>query len=384
MRLVVDAVAVRPGSAAIVIGNLLAAWAVVAPEDQIIVLVSSPREFSLPDSVTIETVVNGSTSVLGRLWAQSAGVRHACRRLGADGLLSAVTASSFLGSSCPHGAIVYDLRHELRPGQFSVRRRLSRKILYAWSFRRADALICISERTRGDLLASRPRLHAKAHVVRLGADHAGGWCPSGDDAEPYVLAFGHFENKNVDRVLHAWRLFAAGHNGAILRVCGLTGNTRRAAERLVSELGIEHRVDLLPWLADEAFEAVFAGATAVLLPSDFEGFGLPAIEALLLGIPVVVSADPALLEVTAGHAVVSGERVEHLAAAIGQALTLTPERIAAGVAHARGFTWERSALAVRGIMVQLGPPLAGSGTSARDRIGMTRRPTCSRRLRSDW
>jgi glycosyltransferase involved in cell wall biosynthesis len=356
ITLVVDAVGVRPGSAAIVIGNLLAGWTVAAPDDRITVLVDGRPEFPLPPSISVRPIVERAASLPARLRAQSVGVRSAARELGADGLLSAVTASSFLGAPCPRGTIVYDLRHELRPAQFSPSRRLARKLLYGWSFRRSDALICISERTRGDLLARRPRLRGRAHTALLGVDHARSWRAAAPDGPPYVLAFGHFANKNVDRVLHAWHLDAARRgDGAILRICGLSANARAATERLVRELDIGATVELLPWLDDDTFQSVFAGAAGVLFPSDFEGFGLPALEALLLGVPVVISTDPALLEITGGHAVVAADdSAQSLAAALNRALHLTPAQIAAGVEHARTFTWERCARQVREIILSAG------------------------------
>ncbi len=171
-----------------------------------------------------------------------------------------------------------------------------------------------------------------------------------------MLAFGHFPNKNIDGVLRAWRLYEGGLQ---LRICGLGREARASVERLVSELGLAERVELLPWLSDEEFETVFAGASGVLFPSDFEGFGLPAIEALRLGVPLVVSPDPALLEVTGGHAVLaSDDSPETLAAAIERALRLTPEELAAGVEHARGFTWERMARQVRATLAQPQSPLS--------------------------
>jgi len=144
-----------------------------------------------------------------------------------------------------------------------------------------------------------------------------------------------------------------------LRVCGLSSKSRAAAEERISALGIADRVELLPWLDDERFRSVFAGAAAVLFPSDFEGFGLPAIEALLLGIPVVISPDPALLEVTGSHAALAeGNTPGDLAAAVERALGRSAEQIAAGVAHARTFTWERTARTVREVlcMGQSSPP----------------------------
>jgi glycosyltransferase involved in cell wall biosynthesis len=346
MRLVVDAVAIRPGSAAIIVGNLLVGWAAAAPEDELVVLVAEEPQLTLPASARVESI-GGS-----RLWARSIGVRRAARRLGADALLGGVTASALLGAPCAYGVMLYDLRHELRPNQFPVSRRLARRLLYGWSFRRADALICISERTRHDLLARRPRLADKAHVALLGADHANHWRAESDGG-PYVLAFGHFPNKNVDGVLRAFGFYATQDREMRLRVCGLPAERRTAAERLAAELGIADRVELLPWLSDGRFEQVFAGAAAVLFPSDFEGFGLPAIEALALGLPLVISPDPALLEVTAGHAVVvEGTTPERLSAAIERALSRTEEERSRGLAHARAFSWERMAREVRDVLIE--------------------------------
>jgi glycosyltransferase involved in cell wall biosynthesis len=349
---VVDAIPIRPGSVSTIIGNLLIAWATMQPDDELIVLVDDHPQLPLPPSAVVKAIGGAGSSVAG-LWARSVGVQRACRRLRPDALLSGVTATSFLGGAHPHGVVLYDLRHELRPEQFETSRRLARRLLYGWSFRRADAVICISERTRGDLLARRPRLSARAYVAPLGADHALQWQASSEQIGPYVLAFGHFPNKNVEGVLRAWRAYADRHDEHTLRICGLGKAARADAARLVSELSISDRVELLPWLNDEEFGAIFAGARAVLFPSDFEGFGMPAAEAMLLGIPVVVSADPALLEVTDGHAVVTADdSPESLAVAIEQALERTPEQLAAAVEQGSTWTWERMARQARDALVR--------------------------------
>jgi glycosyltransferase involved in cell wall biosynthesis len=363
MRLVVDAIGVRPGSAAIVIEGLLRGWEQVAPEDELVVLTDGQPAFDVPAIAAVQRLVDGRAGLRARLAAQTTGVRLACRRLGADALLSSVTAGAFLGAACPRGAIVYDVRHELRPEQFSFGRRLIRRVAYGWTFRRANALFCISERTRQDVLATRPWLAAKTHATLLGADHAADWRPAGTPAGTrYVLAFGHFPNKNLAGVLHAWQVFAP-HVDLRLRVCGLPRDARAWAERTVAELGLGETVELLGWLDDGQFRSVFAGAAAVLFPSDFEGFGLPVVEAMLLGIPVVVSTDRALLEVSGGHAVVAtDERPETVAAAIDSALNRPPGAVEAAMAHARTFTWARMARQVRDILSR---PVGVRVTSAR-------------------
>jgi glycosyltransferase involved in cell wall biosynthesis len=353
MKVVVDAVAVRPGSAAIVIGGVLRGWVAAFPGDELVVLVDGHADFPVPSSVGVEPIVERTASPVARLRAQSIGVRLACARHRADGLLSAIPASALLGARCPHAVIVYDLRHELRPAQFTLMRRLSRRVLWGWTFRRADALMCISERTRSDLVALHPYTRDKAVAALLGADHAAGRRAAGASGVPYVLAFGHFPNKNIDPVLRGWQQYASDHDGIDLRVCGLGSAARTAASDLVGQLGIGDRVELLPWLDDVTFEAVFAGAAAILFPSDFEGFGLPALEALLLGVPVVISRDPALLEVTGGHAVVAvDERPATLAGAISRALASSSEERTAGVAHAQTFTWERCASQYRAALAR--------------------------------
>jgi glycosyltransferase involved in cell wall biosynthesis len=360
VKLVVDAVGVRQGSAAIVIGNLLRGWAQAFPEDAIVILSDGDPHFDPPRTASVQRMTPDAAALRTRLWAQSVGVRRVCRRERADAVLSAVTSGAFFGGAPATGAIVYDLRHELRPAQFPRSRRIARRALYGWTFLRADALFCISDRTRRDLVAAHPRVAGKAHATLLGADHAADWRAAEPAPGRYVLAFGHFPNKNIDGVLDAWARYDAAPD-VMLRICGLGRDARTAAEKRVGELGIADRVELLGWLTEAEFEAVFAGAAAVVFPSDFEGFGLPAVEALLLGIPVVISTDPALVEVSGGHAVVAADdRPETLAAAIGQALRRTPEEIAAGVAHARTFTWARMARQVRGTLAGAGVTDAGT------------------------
>jgi glycosyltransferase involved in cell wall biosynthesis len=353
MHLVVDAVAVRAGSAAIVLEHLLRGWRETAPDDRVTVLAGEGGpEFSVPDGYDVRIVPSPAGGPLGAAWRRSFGVRRAARALRPDAVLSGVPATGLVGYGARRGLILYDLRHELRPQQFSWRTRLSRRLSWGWTMGRSHGVYTISERTLRDLQDRHPRLARHGVAAQLGADHVDSWPAVETDPEaPYALAFGHFANKNADAVIEGWAQFCRdrGDDGRWrLRLVGMGAADRAAATERVAALGVADRVELMPWLDDAAFQDCFAGAGLVIFPSDFEGFGLPAIEAMRLGIPVVVSDDPALAEVTGGHAVTTASTIPtDLADAVRRALALTRSELEAGRRYTETFTWRRTAATVR-------------------------------------
>lgn len=325
----------------------MAGWLRSYPSDTLTVLVPDEPGLRIPDGVAIHRVPS-RRGAIGNLWTRTVGVRRAARELGADAVLSGVTASGLLGTSCPHGVVLTDLRHEILPEQFSVGRRLARRLSYGLSFRQADAIFCISGRTRDDLVARHRSAGPRAIVASLGADHVDDWPARSAGDVRYAVAFGRFANKNADAVLEAWAEFCRADDAWTLRLVGMSEDDRlRAAER-VAALGIADRVALMPWLDDEQFAQTFVGASLIVFPSEFEGFGLPAVEAMRLGIPLVVSADPALEEVTGGHAVIATDLTPSgLAASMRHAVASSAEELAAAQAWAERFSWGAMAGVVR-------------------------------------
>jgi glycosyltransferase involved in cell wall biosynthesis len=265
-------------------------------------------------------------------------------------MLGVTPATTMAPLPCPRGVIALDIRHELRPAQFSRKTRLQRAVSYRIGYREADAILCISNRTRNDLLAAHPYLrHRRVVAAQLGADHVLSWAPPEEQAAPYALAFGQWGNKNVGLVLNAWALLRRqGADVLPLVVVGLPADARVETEAAVRARGLGDIVQVRPWLSTAEFQRTFTSASLVVFPSDFEGFGLPALEALRLGIPVVVTPDTALLEVTGGHAtVMDGWDAAALATAVPVALSQSDEDLKAGIEHASGFTWKRMASVVR-------------------------------------
>jgi glycosyltransferase involved in cell wall biosynthesis len=159
--------------------------------------------------------------------------------------------------------------------------------------------------------------------------------------------------KNLAGLLRAFALLKRGGGNPGLRLVkvGEPGSAearyRRATAALVGELGLGADVVFTGWVPDEDLRALYSGAVCTVLPSLAEGFGLPPLEAMACGCPVVVSNAGALPEIAGGAAVVvdPGD-VEELARALhalaGDAAARA-ELSALGLARAARFSWGRTA-----------------------------------------
>lgn len=353
MRVLIDGVPIRgDNSLSIVVQHLLDGWHQLGGGDELHLVVGPGASISAPASVTVHQVARARRPIVGRLLAQMSLVPALCRRLRADVLFGVLPATTMAPLPCPRAVMVYDLRYRVRPEQFDRKSLILRRVSNGMGFLQADGAVCLSDRTKADLLRFHPRLaHRPVRTAHLGADHVDSWGPRRAGA-PYAIAFGHFVNKNVGLVLDAWAQLRDRAGGVMpLKLLGLPDRSRPAVEAKVRELGLSEVVTVLPWLPSEAFQEVFSSAALVVFPSDFEGFGLPAVEAMRLGIPVVVSDEPALLEVTDGHAVVMGGRdASSLASAVEQAVGQDAAALAEAAAHAERFTWVRCASDVRHLL----------------------------------
>jgi glycosyltransferase involved in cell wall biosynthesis len=356
VRVVIDAIPVVPfGGYAVTLQALLGGWGRLGTDDELHVLLGAGVELELPGSVDVHRFRVGRPELARRILVQSRAARRVCREVDADVLLAAIPTTAVTSAGCPKVITVHDLRHEILPQQFSRGRRLLRKLSYGIAYRQAAGVICISERTRMDLLRARPWLRDKpVFTVHWAADHVDAWPrrdPAGDGG--YALAFGHFPNKAAERVVDAWEILQARGEARPLVLVGLSGPERERILQRLRATGLDELITPLPWLDSEQFHSRFASSGLIVFPSDFEGFGLPAVEAMRLGIPLVISADPALLEVTGGNAtVVAEDDPESLARAVSAAWA-TPQRdLERARAHVdRG--WEDVARETRAALAQV-------------------------------
>jgi len=197
----------------------------------------------------------------------------------------------------------------------------------------ADAIVAVSEFTRREITALASVPAERIRVVPNGVD--GVFAEEGPAAAgDYVLAVATLEpRKNLGRAVEAATLA-----GVELRVVGARGWGGVAVPGWVGEV------------PDAELAALYRGARCVVYPSLYEGFGLPVLEAMACGTPVVTSRGGATEEVAGGAAVlVDPLDSASIAEGIEEAAKRRPELVALGLERARGFTWSRTADAVEAL-----------------------------------
>lgn len=182
--------------------------------------------------------------------------------------------------------------------------------------------------------------------------------------EPYVITVAASEpNKNLPAVLEAYRL-AGGRTGTgcSLALAGGAGDAASALHQAIRRLGLEGDVQLLGYVPRDHLPVLYGGAACFLWASLYEGFGLPPLEAMACGTPVVSSDRAAMPEVLGEAAMlVDPTDPRAMSDALRAVLSDQPlrERLrAAGLERARCFSWETAA---REMLVSLGRATATSG-----------------------
>lgn len=354
MRVLVDALAADFGGIRTYVENLLAAWEKQADElgDHLLVMVREGSDLDTGRHSRHEVRIPRPGPV-GRPFRQSVLTRRLVADFEADAVLATMPSTSLVRVGVPLGVVVHDLRHELRPEQFSRPRRLLRKVAYDRAYALADVIISVSQRSLDDLHRLHPSVRRTASaVVHHGADHVLAW-PRGSARSGPAITFAHHTNKNPGLVLDAWAHgVERGLDLPSLQILG-TGNQRNALNSRVSELGLTGLVTLAPFLPEAEFRNAMANASMIVFPSDFEGFGLPIVEGMRLGIPVVIGPEPASLEVAGGHAsVMTSFSAPGLAEAVARARGFDEAHLTRARDHAAGFTWARTVEGTRRALLQ--------------------------------
>ena len=274
-----------------------------------------------------------ATAVRDAVWYPF-GIARAARKLD---VLHCTTFRGPLRARVPVVVTVHDLALLRYPEAFRPWHRTTGRLALRRSVRAADAIVAVSEFTRAELVDLLGVPEERIRVVPNGVEP--GFSTDGPRADgDYVLAVGTLEpRKNLSRVVEAAR-----RAGVELRAVGAAG---------------WGGVDVPGWVgrvSDEELAGLYRGARCVVYASLYEGFGLPVLEAMASGVPVVTSRGGATEEIAGGAAVlVDPNDVDAIAAGIGEATRRRDELIPRGLERVREFTWGAAADAVERLWREL-------------------------------
>lgn len=244
------------------------------------------------------------------------------------------------------------------------------RLFYRDSCRRATAIACISEQTRHDLFAVCPDLPVeKVQVVPLGVERPKAEAVAAERVaavraryqlgSPYVFYAGSLSpRKNMVRGVRAFARLAKDFPHDLVVTAGKSWRDREVEDE-VDRCGLRGRFRRLGAVAEEDLPALYAGADVFFFPSLYEGFGLPVLEAMACGCPVVAANTSSIPEAADGAALlVDPCDVEAMADALGRMLMenkLAAKHRELGYRRAAACSWDRTVRALLNVMEQVAP-----------------------------
>lgn len=320
MKLLFDAVSTAEGDGGPFVHarETLRAWRERYPEDALLV-VGPPWVAAELTGTGWEHVRWVGASRLTRALGHHVIVPWLAWRRSVKATLATLPVISPLNRCSRRYCYAHDWRHLSRPDEFSLLQRVYRK---GWqrSAIGATATFCISRKTERETAQRWPGV--RALLAENGVDHTRRWSveKSSENRPPLVLTFGHRNNKRPELAIRALAATTPHGEAPRLVVVGATGRYREDLMSLADSLGVSDRCGFPGFVSDDELHQYFVDAAVVMLLSTDEGFGLPAGEALSLGVPVIGASDGGLAEIYGDAVIISPPDPIAFSTALDQAL----------------------------------------------------------------
>ncbi|MEK7529065.1 MAG: glycosyltransferase family 1 protein [Patescibacteria group bacterium] len=313
-----------------------------------------PEDFAIPDGAVAKICVINSNPLLWHFRVIADLKKECIKTFWAP---SSFIIPAFLPNTINSIITIHDLVAFLFPKTHQFKATVMEKLFLKKALNKTSKAVCVSENTRRDLVRLFDFPKEKTSVIPL----APAIVENSGEAEStemtkrlphiatgnYILAVGTVEpRKNFGTAIAAFRKLRTQHHDLSLLIVGGKG--------WKEHIGEEDGVALLGYIAEPELFALYKNARALVFPSLYEGFGLPPLEAMALGCPVVCSDTSSLPEVVGDAAIMCDPmNVDAIFNALSKILTddaLRHELIAKGHAQAAKFSWKKSAEELRDII----------------------------------
>jgi len=293
-------------------------------------------------------VLHNRGSIYRLLWE----IPSICRYLKAD--LLHVTYNAPLFSACPFVVTVHDVIFRIYPEYFTPRVRMLLTTLVPFSMWRATFILTDSEASKQDIVRYYPFVQNKIVVTPGAAGPVATTQPDYLKAEKYtqdrkfILSVGSVQpRKNILRLIQAYILLRQREaTNARLIIVGRSGWQGSQIQKLALNSPYADDIIFTGYLDDAVLAALYRKCAVFVYPSLYEGFGLPVLEAMACGAPVITSNLSSLPEIAGDAALfVDPYSVAQISAAINQVLSndaLREELIFRGLRRASRYSWERT------------------------------------------
>jgi glycosyltransferase involved in cell wall biosynthesis len=388
MRIAFDGTTLRPGRTGVgyYTEHLLHHLAGAAVDDEVIVVSNRPVDTTrpLPSGVRL---ISSPWRVPRMVWMQALAPRI-LRGL-QPSVVHFTNGMMPVVPSAPTVVTIHDMSLTLYPRYHPLRRVVLNRPFVDLAARRADAIITVSQSAKRDIVRLYGLSPERVHVVHEAA--APSFRPVADRAElrrvrqhyalaeRFILYVGTIEpRKNLPMLIEA---FAARRRAGDLPhqlVCaGPYGWLSRDLERRIERLQIARQVRFIGYVEFGDLPALYSLAEMFVFPSLYEGFGLPVVEAMASGTPVVAGSVAAVAEVADG----AFEQIRHLdAVTLGDSLVALARDAAKrahlrelGLARARTFSWDRAARETLDVYRRAVNPSAGTPSAESAYVGLGRK-----------
>ncbi len=368
MKILVDVTTWCPGRTGVGLytEHVLRAWQATGQDELIF---ATNKDFSEFSDMPVHKI--GPRMPIRAAWMQTAlAVQAAKLRPDAaffPNYMAPLTLSAGL-PRIPYVITVHDLAIFLYPETFTFKKRVLQRLLLPTLARGAAAILTPSEATRRDVLRILPVQPERVVAVPLAADARFHTPPDAltiarerknlQLPKHFLLAVGTLEpRKNLVRLIEAFERVAPAHPDIALVLAGGRGWKDEGIARTLNASPLKNRIHPVGYVSPDALKVLYHEAIALCYPSLYEGFGLPVVEAMASGAPVLTSRGSSLDEVAAGAAVaVDPLDVAEIAAGMTQLISdgdLRARLRALGLARAAELSWAKTATGTRAVFAQV-------------------------------